>query len=220
MIKIDNVSKVYTAGETEFYALKDISVTVEKGEYVAVLGSSGSGKSTLMHIMGLLDKPSKGSVYFENSLVTTLSDNKLSELRNKRIGFVFQQFNLINRLTVYENVVLPYFYSKESKFNIRQKALKLLQDLQIREKEQKYPNQLSGGQQQRVAIARALIMEPDYILADEPTGNLDSKTGKEIVSILESLNKKGKTLIIVTHDRSLANRARRKIVLQDGRLVS
>ncbi|GIW63792.1 MAG: peptide ABC transporter ATP-binding protein [Patescibacteria group bacterium] len=220
MIKVSSISKIYTTDNIKFYALKDISLTIEKGEYVAVLGASGSGKSTLMHIMGLLDKPSIGAVYFEKNLTTKLSDNQLSEIRNKKIGFVFQQFNLINRLTVYENVALPYFYSGRKDSKIKQRILNLLEDLQIKEKENKYPNQLSGGQQQRVAIARALIMEPDYIFADEPTGNLDSKTGKEIISILESLNKKGKTLIVVTHDKSLADRAKRKIVLQDGRLLS
>ncbi len=218
MIKLKGIKKIFGSGDTRFYALRGIDLEIRQGEYISLVGPSGSGKSTLMYIIGLLDKPTEGEVFVAGKNTVSMSDEQVSRLRNRFIGFVFQQFNLIPRLTVFENVILPYIYSRKADSAIKARAESILKDLGIYEKRHNYPNQLSGGQQQRTAIARALIMEPDMILADEPTGNLDSKTGREIIEILESLNKKGKTLAVVTHDPSIAKRARRKIKVRDGRI--
>lgn len=219
MIKLVDVWKDYFIdSEITFTALKGINLEIRKGEYISVVGPSGSGKSTLMHIIGLLDRPTRGEVYIENKKVSDLSDSELSTLRNKFIGFVFQQFNLIPNMTVLQNVLLPTVYAREKlDFNPKKRALELLKRVGILEKKDSYPNQLSGGQQQRVAIARALIMKPKVIVADEPTGNLDSKTGREILELMERMNKEeGVTLVIVTHDRDIAKRAKRKIEILDG----
>lgn len=221
MITVKNVSKVYEVADGEFYALKNINLEIKDKEYVGILGTSGSGKSTLMHIIGLLDKPSTGEVLIDGRNAEKLSDSQLSGLRGQTIGFVFQQFNLIQKLTVLENVLLPTIYAKHKlNFNPRQYALELLERFGIAEKADTYPNRLSGGQQQRVAIARALIMKPIVVLADEPTGNLDSKTGEEILQLLESLNKElGVTICIVTHDKTVAHRTKRQVFVKDGEIV-
>ncbi|MFN4212467.1 MAG: ABC transporter ATP-binding protein [Microgenomates group bacterium] len=219
MIVLRNVWKDYRIdNEITFTALKNINLEIKEKEYVSIIGPSGSGKSTLMHIIGLLDKPTKGKVFIDGKEISKLNDDQLSALRNQKIGFVFQQFNLINKLTVLENIILPTIYFRgQLNFNPKEKALSLIKKFNISGKENSYPNKLSGGQQQRVAIARALIMNPPIILADEPTGNLDSKNGEIILSLLESLNREGKrTVIIVTHDMEVARRAKRIIKIKDG----
>lgn len=222
MIKLTNVNKTYFLGEDEVKAVDNASVEIKKGEYASILGTSGSGKSTLMHIIGLLDRPTSGKVEINKKDVSKLSDDEISVIRNTYVGFVFQQFNLINKLTVLENVVLPATYFKgKLDFDPYKRATELLNKFGMGERLNFYPNKISGGQQQRVAIARSLIMKPDLILADEPTGNLDSKTGDEILNILEDLNKKtGVTVIVVTHEKDVADRTKRKIYIKDGRVVN
>jgi len=222
MIKINNVSKVYYLGEDRVDALKNVSVEIKKGEYVGILGSSGSGKSTLMHIIGLLDRPTSGQVVLLDKETSNMSDNSISNLRNEHIGFIFQQFNLINKFTVLENILLPARYAKHK---MKHDPLKYAEDLMKRfgiwQRKDFYPNKISGGQQQRVAITRALIMKPEIILADEPTGNIDTKTGDEILDLLESLNKDlGVTIAVVTHEKEVAERTRRQIFVRDGEIVS
>ncbi len=221
MISLSNVSKTYLLGDDVVKAVDDVTLSIKKGEYASILGTSGSGKSTLMHIIGLLDRPTSGKVIINNKDISKLSDDQLSILRNTFVGFVFQQFNLINKLTVLENVALPAIYFKSKlDFDPMKKASELLTKFGMEKRMNFYPNKISGGQQQRVAIARSLIMNPDLILADEPTGNLDSKTGDEILDILENLNKKtGVTVILVTHEKEVANRTRRKIYIKDGKVV-
>ncbi|OGK30664.1 ABC transporter ATP-binding protein [Candidatus Roizmanbacteria bacterium RIFCSPHIGHO2_12_FULL_33_9] len=222
MIKLKNVYKDYKIDrELTFQALKNINLTIRQGEFTSIMGPSGSGKSTLMHIIGLLDKPTKGEIIIEGKDISTLSDDKLSSLRNEFVGFVFQQFNLINRYTVLENVMLPTMYAKkELKFDPKERAMELLKSVGIDEKKDSYPNKISGGQQQRVAIARALIMNPKLILADEPTGNVDTKTGKEILKILTQLNKDKKiTIVLVTHEKEIGQQTRRVINIIDGSIV-
>ena len=221
MISLSNVSKIYLLGDDVVKAVDDVTLSIKKGEYASILGTSGSGKSTLMHIIGLLDRPTSGKVIINNKDISKLSDDQLSILRNTFVGFVFQQFNLINKLTVLENVALPAIYFKSKlDFDPMKKASELLTKFGMEKRMNFYPNKISGGQQQRVAIARSLIMNPDLILADEPTGNLDSKTGDEILDILENLNKKtGVTVILVTHEKEVANRTRRKIYIKDGKVV-
>lgn len=222
MIKLQNVSKVYQLDkDVVFTALKDINLTVKQGEFCAFTGPSGSGKSTLMHLVGLLDKPSSGTLLLNQTDVSKLNDNQISTLRNEMIGFVFQQFNLINKLTVKENILLPSIYARKTlTYNPNEKAEYLMERFGIKEKANVYPNKISGGQQQRVAIARALIMEPQLILADEPTGNLDSKTGNEIMKLFAELNKEEKiTIVVVTHEPDIAAQTRRTIKIVDGHLV-
>ncbi|KKU80867.1 ABC transporter ATP-binding protein [Candidatus Gottesmanbacteria bacterium RIFCSPHIGHO2_01_FULL_46_14] len=222
MIHLANVSKDYlTDTDSVFSALKEVSLTIKRGECISIVGPSGSGKSTLMHIIGLLDKPTKGTVSIEGKNIAHLSDDELSKLRSQFVGFVFQQFNLINKLTILENVMLPALYARKAlPFEAKSRAMELLTRFGIADKAKSYPNKISGGQQQRTAIARALMNNPKLILADEPTGNLDSKTGKEIMRLLTSLNKKESlTVIIVTHDPTIASRTKKKIHIRDGRLV-
>jgi len=222
VIKLTGVNKTYFLGEDVVKAVDYATLEIKKGEYVSILGTSGSGKSTLMHLIGLLDRPTSGQILINNKDISTLSDDELSVLRNTFVGFVFQQFNLINKLTVLENVALPAVYFKgKLNFDPYKKATDLLEKFGMGERLNFYPNKISGGQQQRVAIARSLIMSPDMILADEPTGNLDSKTGDEILDILEDLNKKtGVTVVVVTHEKEVADRTRRQIYIKDGKVVN
>ena len=221
MIKLQNVSKSYYLGDEEVKAVCDISLTIKEKEFIGILGSSGSGKSTLMHIIGLLETPTEGKVILEGKDISKLSDDELSKIRNKTVGFVFQSFNLINRFTVLKNVLLPTRYSKNGMdFDAGRRAEDLLKRFGIYERKDFFPNKISGGQQQRVAIARALVMSPKIILADEPTGNLDSKTGDEIIKILESLNRNfGVTVILVTHEHEIAAKTKRQIYIKDGEIV-
>lgn len=221
MITLENVSKTYELGEDNVGAVKNVSLTIKEKEFVGIMGTSGSGKSTLMHIIGLLEKPTSGKVTINGKDVSKLTDDELSKIRNQEIGFVFQAFNLIPKFTVLENVLLPTRYAKEPlKFDATKKAEELLKKFGILERRDFYPNKISGGQQQRVAIARALIMNPKIILADEPTGNLDTKTGDEILDILSNLNKDfGVTVILVTHEPDIAAKTKRRVFIKDGEVV-
>lgn len=215
-VELRNVVKKYTLGETEVKALDDVSLSINEGEFVSIMGSSGSGKSTLLHIVGALDRPTSGSVRILGRDVHNMNDNELAALRGDTIGFVFQTFNLIPRLSVMENVVIPsYFVGAER----NDQAKHLVKSVGLGERIDHMPSQLSGGERQRVAIARALINDPKIIVADEPTGNLDSVNGKKIMDIFKSLNKQGKTVIIVTHDMHIAKFADRIIRIKDGKIV-
>lgn len=219
MITLKNVSKVYTMGEEQIHALDSVSLNIAEGEFVSVIGPSGSGKSTLMNILGALDVPDEGEYHLNNIDVNNATDTDLAKIRNQNIGFVFQNFNLLSKLTALENVEVPLMYKGMSSKKARDLAYKYLEKVGLKGREKHLPSQLSGGQQQRVAIARALVCEPQIILADEPTGALDSKTGIEIIEILEKLNKNGQTIILITHDPRIADMAHRKIAISDGKIV-
>jgi len=222
MIKLVNVSKSYKIDEeTYFHALKGATIEIKEKEFVSIIGPSGSGKSTLMHLIGLLDKPTSGEILIQNKKVSNLNDDQVSSLRNEFIGFVFQQFNLVPKLTVIENILLPTVYSrKKILYNPEEKALNLIKNFGLSGKENSFPNKISGGQQQRVAILRALIMEPKLILADEPTGNLDSKTGTEIMDLMKQLNEKEKiTVAVITHEKDIAAYGKRVIHVRDGKII-
>jgi len=221
MIELKNVCKDYIVGIDTTRILNNISLTIREKEFVGIMGSSGSGKSTLMHIMGFLDAPTSGTILLDGKDVSKISDDDLSKIRAQHVGFVFQQFNLINNLTVLENVLLPTIYSKKKfDYNPKEKAQEILTRFGIYERKDYIPNKISGGQQQRVAIARALIMSPKIIFADEPTGNLDSRNGEEIIKLLGELNKDfGVTIVLVTHEKYIAQSARRQLYIKDGSLV-
>lgn len=216
VIKLEQLKKIYSLGKVKVEALKGVSFEVEEGEFVSIMGPSGSGKSTLMHIIGCLDYPSEGKYFLANQDVTRLSDDQLALFRNKKIGFVFQQFNLLPRATNLRNVEIPLIYAGIPFRERQRQTLQALQDVGLDHRAQHRPNEISGGEKQRVAIARALVSNPSIILADEPTGNLDSKTGQEIMNIFQNLNQKGNTIILVTHEREVAHYARRIIYIKDG----
>lgn len=219
MIKVQNVVKTYHMGKTKVRALRGVDLDIEEGEFVAIMGRSGSGKSTLMHLMGGLDKPDGGSLVFDDQDLSKQSRNALAEFRGKRIGFVFQSFNLIPTLTALENVELPMMYQGLARKERLNKAQRLLELAGIADRVRHRPTELSGGEQQRVAIARALVNDPDLLLADEPTGNLDSKSGRQIMELIRDLNEeRGMTVIVVTHDPAIARYARRTIHIFDGEI--
>jgi putative ABC transport system ATP-binding protein len=219
IIEIENVTKVYQMGEVEVRALRGVSLTVTAGEYVAIVGASGSGKSTLMNVIGLLDRPSSGSYRIRGTEVSKLSKNQLADLRNREIGFVFQRFNLLARTTAQRQVELPLFYAGVPGGEARKRALEALKRVGLAERADHRPDELSGGQQQRVAIARALVNRPHLLLADEPTGALDTKTGAEVLELFDELNAQGITLVVVTHDWDVAYRAGRIVTISDGLIV-
>ncbi len=219
ILKLENVFKVYGSGESGVTAISNMDFTVHKGELTAVLGPSGSGKSTLLHLMGLLDKPTTGKVYIAGTDTTSISDAEQARLRGRMIGFVFQAFNLIPSFTAVENVELPLMIYDVPKDVRRKKAAAVLERLNMGHRLHHLPSQLSGGERQRVAIARALINDPQIILADEPTGNLDSKTGQEVLKVIEDLHQEGRTIIIVTHDESLVRATEKVVRIKDGKLV-
>jgi len=216
MIELENVEKFYVAGSVETRVLKGVSLRIEAGEFVVIMGASGTGKSTLMNVLGCLDKPTAGHYRLDDADMVNLDDDALSHLRNGKIGFVFQQFHLLDRATALRNVMLPLIYANEYPDDARQRAEKALTAVGLADRMTYRPNQLSGGEQQRVAIARALITDPSILLADEPTGNLDSKSGAEVLAIFQRLHRDGRTIIVVTHDRAVAEHADRIIVLKDG----
>lgn len=221
IVLLDTIYKIYEMGEVKITALKGVSLTIKKGEFVAVMGASGSGKSTLMNILGCLDLPTTGKYYLEGIDASRLTKNKLAEIRNKKLGFVFQSFNLLNRTTARENIELPIIYNKTISEENTDRLYQIMKALGIEKLQNHYPNQLSGGQQQRVAIARAIVNNPSLLLADEPTGNLDSTTSKDVMNILQDLNHEwGITIVLVTHENDIARFARRTIVLKDGEVLS
>lgn len=218
LIKVVNLKKIYHDGEISTAALKNISLEIRRGEFIAVMGPSGSGKSTLLHILGLLDRATSGEYYFDGQIIAQFSDEKLARLRNKRLGFVFQGFNLMSGITVFENVRLPLIYAGIKKSLQNEMVLDALKGAGIDHRANHYPNQLSGGEKQRVAIARAIVNHPSVIFADEPTGNLDSKSGGIVMETIEKLSQQGQTIILVTHETYTAEYAERLIKLKDGEI--
>ncbi len=220
LIKTEGIWKIYRLGKVEVQALRGVNLQVEKGEYLAIMGPSGSGKSTLMNILGCLDTPTKGKYFLEGRDVSSLSDDELSLLRNRKIGFVFQSFHLLPRTPAIHNVELPLIYAGVGKRERRKRAEQALEMVGLKDRMWHRPNELSGGERQRVAIARAIVNEPSILLADEPTGNLDSRSGEEIMEIFEELHSRGNTIIVVTHDPNIASRTSRIVRLKDGRVIS
>lgn len=220
MVEVEGLEKIYQMGKVKVPALREVSFKIEAGEFAAIMGPSGSGKSTLMNLIGCLDRPTSGKVSLEGIVTQDLDDNQLAKIRNRKIGFVFQTFNLLPRSTALENVELPMVYAGVPQGERRKRAQELLSSVGLTERAFHRPNELSGGEGQRVAIARALANSPSIILADEPTGNLDSKSGEEILAIFQKLNKEGTTLILVTHNRSIAEYSQRIIQLKDGKVVT
>ena len=220
IIELDEVRKVYRTGELEVAALRTVSTTILEGEYVAVVGPSGSGKSTLMHILGCLDVPSDGSYLLAGEDVSQMNEAQLAEVRNRRIGFVFQQFNLLPSLSAWRNVELPLMYATTSRHDRRRRALEALDKVGLADRAEHRPGQLSGGQQQRVAVARALVTDPAMILADEPTGNLDSTSTHDVLALLDELHDLGRTIVLITHELEVAARAARVISVRDGQVAA
>jgi putative ABC transport system ATP-binding protein len=221
VVRLEDVHKTYRSGEVEVHAVRGVSLYIAKGEFVAVMGSSGSGKSTLMNLLGCLDRPTRGRYLLDGSDVSGLDRDRLADIRNGKLGFVFQSFNLLSRTSALENVELPLLYGTHrlTSSQLRERAAKVLAAVGLTGREEHFPSQLSGGQQQRVAIARALINEPDVVLADEPTGNLDSRTSLEIMDIFQKLNERGITIVMVTHEPDIAAFAKRNIVMRDGSIL-
>jgi putative ABC transport system ATP-binding protein len=220
IIKMVDITKIYVGTDVGTTALKDIDLIVKKGEFLAITGRSGSGKSTLMHIIGLLDTPTSGTYFLNGTDASKLDEDEQAFQRNKEIGFVFQSFNLLPKLNALENVILPAIYAGTNAKERTEKALELLTELGLEDHLNKRPNQMSGGQQQRVAIARALMNNPELILADEPTGNLDTRSGEDVMNTLKQLNKEGKTIVLITHEHDIAAQAKKILHLEDGMLVS
>ena len=214
MIHADNIKKTYTAEKHEVHSVRGVTLDIQKGEFIAIMGPSGSGKSTLMNILGCLDRPTEGSYSLDGLDVGELGEDELAGIRNRKIGFVFQSYNLLNRHSAVENVELPLLYAGLG--DTREKAINALEEVGLSDRADHRPNELSGGETQRVAIARAIVLDPAIVLADEPTGNLDSRTGNEIIQLLDSLHKKGTTIAIVTHDQEIARRCQRIIYIRDG----
>jgi putative ABC transport system ATP-binding protein len=218
MLQLEHIGKVYQLGEQAVPILRDINLTILRGEYAAIMGASGSGKSTLMNILGCLEPPNQGRYFFDGRDVTSFSDDERTDLRNFRIGFVFQQFNLLSRLSALENVMLPMVYAGYPRRERRERARRMLERVGLGERLDHLPSQLSGGQQQRVAIARALVNQPELVLADEPTGALDSRTGREVMELIGELHEEGITIVLVTHDGAVAERSQRIIRIEDGQI--
>jgi len=219
LMKVINVSKIYDLGSEVITALNNVNIEIYKGEFISIIGKSGSGKSTLMHILGLLDTPTSGEIILNGQNTKGMKEKELAKIRNKEIGFVFQSFNLLQRTTTLDNVMLPLKYSDIPSYMWREKGLDMLKMMGLENRLHNKSNELSGGQKQRVAIARALINDPSIILADEPTGNLDSKTGDEIIELFSDLHKQGRTVVIVTHNEEIADLAQRKIIIKDGEVI-
>ncbi len=220
ILRLETVSKIYRMDGVSVKALDNVSLAIMEGEFVSIIGPSGSGKSTLMHIVGCLDTPTSGKVLLDDQEISQMTERQLAQVRNKKIGFVFQQFNLLPRTSALDNVSLPLLYNGTTSSQIAKKAAEVLGKVGLGERLDHHPNQLSGGQQQRVAIARALITDPSIIIADEPTGNLDSKSGVEVMEIFKKLHQQGRTVILVTHDDNIANKAQRIIRLKDGKVIN
>ena len=220
LISLEGIQRLYSMGDETIYALRGIDLQIKRNEYVALMGPSGSGKSTLMYLIGCLDSPSSGSYWLNGQDVAGLSDNRLAEIRNREIGFVFQTFNLLPRLTALDNVALPLVYAGVSELERRERAYDVLKQVGLQDRIGHRPNELSGGQRQRVALARALVNKPSLILADEPTGNLDSKTSIEIMEMFASIHALGNTIVLVTHEEDIARHAHRMVRLKDGRIES
>ena len=219
LIDIRNEYKIYIMGTEQVYANDNINLKISIGEFVAIVGKSGSGKSTLMNIIGALDKPTSGKYYLNGRDTSTMTDDELADIRNKTIGFIFQQYNLLPKLSLLENVELPLLYAGVKQAERRKRALESLGRVGLKEKYNQYPNQLSGGQQQRVSIARALAGNPSLLLADEPTGALDSKTSREVLNFLKKLNDEGNTIVMITHDNAIASQAKRIVRIHDGKII-
>lgn len=220
LITLNHITRSYVMGSETIHALRDVSLNINRGEYVAIMGPSGSGKSTLMNLLGCLDSPTSGEFILNGSRVSEMDDNELAEIRNREIGFVFQSFNLLPRSNALHNVELPLIYSGMNADLRRERALEALENVGLGDRIHHRPNEMSGGQRQRVAIARALVNSPSIVLADEPTGNLDSKTGEEIMRLFENLSEKGNTIILVTHEEDIARHARRIVRIRDGLIAS